>query len=100
MAFGRLAKDRLACKRVARHIQAYLDGELVDPESVARVVEHLEACGRCGLDLETYRTLKDSLGRLSRPVDGRAVERLRTFVSELERTGTEEFDEWAPGRRR
>lgn len=89
--------DRQACRHVTSELQAYLDGELQDAAKIARVAEHLEACRRCGLDAETYRTLKDDLARLARPVDRGAVERLRDFVESLQQTPAEQCDEGSSG---
>jgi anti-sigma factor RsiW len=48
--------------RVARVLQAYLDGEI--DEATARLVSaHLDACRRCGMKAETYRSIKESIGR-------------------------------------
>ncbi|MDQ2710317.1 MAG: zf-HC2 domain-containing protein [Actinomycetota bacterium] len=43
---GRMSR----CLRTARVLQRYLDGELDDPTTIARVHAHLEECRRCGLN--------------------------------------------------
>ena len=78
----RRRRDEMRCKEVARVLQTHIDGEL-DAETAAKVSSHLEACRRCGMEASTYRELKDSLTRLSEPVDPDAVERLRAFVDDL-----------------
>lgn len=70
------------CREVARHLQRYLDGEL-DVDSAFAIVQHLEACLRCGLDAATYRELKRHLARMQRPLDAALMERLRGFVDDL-----------------
>lgn len=74
--------DELRCKEVARVLQTHIDGEL-DAATAAKVSAHLESCRRCGMEASTYHDLKDSLTRLSEPVDPDAVERLRAFVDDL-----------------
>ncbi|MGM0385311.1 MAG: zf-HC2 domain-containing protein [Actinomycetota bacterium] len=75
---------RSECRRVARVLQAWLDGE-AEASASARVVEHLETCRACGLDAATYLAIRTSLaaGGTS-PVDGHAVDRLRHFADRLE----------------
>ncbi len=76
---------RARCRRVARVLQSYLDGELEPPTATA-VAEHLEACRRCGLEADTYAAIKTAVGagggdRVA--VDRVSVERLRDFARSL-----------------
>lgn len=83
----RRRRDELRCREVARVLQTHIDGEL-DAATAAKVTAHLEACRRCGMEASTYRDLKESLTRLSEPVDADAVERLRGFVDDLVTAGS------------
>ena len=76
--FGRVPKD---CAEVGKILQQYLDVEL-DAASASRVLSHLEDCRNCGLELETYHRIKDSVSRQVRPDSG-ALDRLRAFADEL-----------------
>jgi anti-sigma factor RsiW len=69
------------CARVGRVLQEYLDSEL-DAETASQVLSHLEECRHCGLEAETYRRIKDSIGRQSQP-DAAATDRLRNFAERL-----------------
>lgn len=74
---------RSECRRVARVLQAWLDGEAEAPAS-ARVVEHLETCRACGLDAATYLAIRSTLAASgTTTVDGHAVDRLRGFARDL-----------------
>ncbi|MFE5188526.1 anti-sigma factor family protein [Streptomyces sp. NPDC056628] len=77
----RPAERRMYCMRVARILQAYLDGETGEA-TARRVTAHLEDCRHCGLEVETYRKIKDALARRSEP-DADAVERLRGIAEGL-----------------
>ena len=76
---------RSECHRVAKALQAWLDGES-DDLTVEMVATHLEMCLKCGLEANTYRAIKAAtLAATSAPtpVDPDAVERLRHFASGL-----------------
>lgn len=49
------------CVRVSSTLQPYLDGEITDPDHASAMADHLEECRRCGLEAETYTTLKVAL---------------------------------------
>jgi anti-sigma factor RsiW len=84
------------CMQVARVLQAYLDGE-TDEVTARRVAAHVEDCRRCGLEVETYRKIKNALTRGTEP-DADAVERLRGFGEGLLGPGTDgEGTEQTPG---
>lgn len=85
--------DRLLrpeCHRVRTLMDAWLDGELA-PDQAHRVAAHLQDCARCGVELETYQRVKDSLAavavHLRPPADPEALARLQQFADDL--TGTE-----------
>lgn len=70
------------CRRVARVLQAYLDGELTD-DAQEVVAEHLRHCERCGIDARVYREVKRSLRSLATSPDRRAITRLRAYAIDL-----------------
>ena len=64
-------------------MQSVLDGQ-TDADTHARVVHHLDACKRCGLEAETYRSIKESLAtQYTEPVDPQAVADLVNFGRKL-----------------
>ena len=71
----------LACRRVRRVLQSYLDGVLEDA-AARRVARHLEGCRRCVREAETYLAIKDSLSRRQQNSPD-AVQRLRDFGEAL-----------------
>ncbi len=75
---GREAK----CAEVAQVLQSYLDGH-VDDLTARRVRRHLEHCRRCGLEAETYQSIKDALARRAHDVDPQSLQRLRAFGERL-----------------
>lgn len=52
------------CSEVLHRIYEYLDGEM-QPADVARVAEHLEACGPCLHEHDLDRAVKDAVRRSS-----------------------------------
>ncbi|WP_404381355.1 mycothiol system anti-sigma-R factor [Knoellia locipacati] len=50
------------CSEVLHRIYEYLDGEM-QPSDVARVAEHLEACGPCLNEHDLDRAVKDAVRR-------------------------------------
>lgn len=72
-----------ACRAVGRRLQEYLDGEIDDDRLRVDIATHLEACRACGLELTTYREVKQSLARERPPVPPAALDRLRRFGEEL-----------------
>lgn len=75
-------RRRLMCPEVRRTLQRYLDGE-VDAEWAARVRAHLEDCRRCGLEADTYQSLKDNLEARGPDVPDELVARLQQFAQGL-----------------
>jgi anti-sigma factor RsiW len=77
---------RMRCRRVARVLQSYLDGE-VDPPTATAVSEHLEECRRCGLEVSAYTAIKTAIaarGAAHVPdVDPAALVRLTAFARSL-----------------
>ena len=75
----------MGCLQVGRLLQRYLD-EMLDEPRAHRLALHLDECRRCGLEAETYRRIKASLGETSgRPLSTDAVARLTLFADGLSR---------------
>lgn len=85
----RHVRDRIECLRVRPLLQPFLDGQLDDARQT-RFEAHLAACRRCGLAVETYRSLITRLQDSEQPVNPEAVDRLREFVERLEAEATGE----------
>lgn len=73
------------CRKVARVLQSYLDGELPASQH-AMVAEHLEHCDRCGFEAAVYREVKRALDGLTSEPDPRVIERLRAYAQALATT--------------
>ena len=73
----------LTCAEVGKVLQHYLDDEL-DNDRRDAIAEHLEACRRCGLELDAYLRIKTSLAAHG-PVapDDPALGRLHDFARQL-----------------
>ncbi len=76
--------DDIGCIEAINDLYAYLDGELTDPQVVAKFEHHLEHCSACYSRIE----LETALGRLIRdsaeeqaPV--RLQRRLRKLIDDL-----------------
>ncbi|MDA8391573.1 MAG: zf-HC2 domain-containing protein [Actinomycetota bacterium] len=67
---------------MGRVLQAYLDGCVQQP-AAGRLDEHFAHCRDCGLEIEVYRQLKQSLRRSGPEVPPAALDRLRRFAAEL-----------------
>jgi anti-sigma factor RsiW len=78
MRFHSRREARIGCMRVARVLQAYLDGE-IDEATARRVWGHLEVCRRCGMKAGTYRSIKESIARTGR-LDQLTRRRLEDFA--------------------
>lgn len=76
-----------SCRQVTRVLQSLLDGEL-DDDGAARVSAHLDDCGRCGLEAETFRAIKDTLAGAPTGTDDRSLKRLREFAAVLSGPGS------------
>lgn len=72
------------CAYVGQVLQRYLDGA-TDPETTALVRAHLDDCLHCGLEADTYRTIKAALAAHRQPPPPDAVQRLRDFGLQLTR---------------
>lgn len=70
------------CRRVARELQRYLDGEST-ADNAWRVARHLSACDECFADAEVFRTVKDALAELRLSPGDDALARLRLLVRSL-----------------
>jgi len=76
-------KDVGSCREASRLIQSVLDGQ-TDTDTHARVLRHLDACKRCGLEAETYRAIMASLAtQYAEPVNPQAVADLVDFGRNL-----------------
>lgn len=80
MFIGR--RGDLSCMKVMRLVQSYLDGA-TDDITTAKVARHLADCRRCGLEADTFRAIKDALGRREDSLPADSLERLRGFVNSL-----------------
>lgn len=70
------------CRKVARVLQSYLDGELSkDAHDV--VAEHLRHCERCGIDARVYRDVKRSLQGLASTPDHHTIARLHDYAADI-----------------
>ncbi len=69
------------CARVAKVLQAYLDGE-ADEDTAAAVSAHLETCRHCGLEAQAFASLKDSLKRSTAPDRATRI-RLQEFAERV-----------------
>lgn len=78
----RLKSRSVKCHELGKVLQSYLDGDL-EPDFANKIATHLEKCRKCGLDLETYQRIKDSLASQLPEVDPEAIARLRQFGNEL-----------------
>ncbi len=72
----------MSCAEVGAVLQAYLDDE-TDEVATRRVAHHLEDCLRCGMEVVTYRRIKESLGRCGPDLDPASIARLRAFGERL-----------------
>jgi hypothetical protein len=81
MIFGRMHRNRMMCAHVMDILQEYLDGRL-DAHTARLAAAHLDMCKDCGLEAETYATIKQALFELGTP-PADAVDRLRNFAEAL-----------------
>lgn len=76
-------RDVASCREAARLMQTVLDGQ-ADATTHQRVMRHLDACRRCGLEADTYRAIKTSItAQFSVEVDPKAVADLIEFGRSL-----------------
>lgn len=69
-----------------------MDGH-TDEVTARRVVAHLDACRRCGLEASTYREIKAALARHATAPDAASLKRLRAFgLSLAQQAPTGEVD--------
>lgn len=72
----------ISCAEVAEIVQSFVDDE-TDTETANKISAHIEDCRRCGLEVETYRKIKSSIGKRSQPIDAASLHRLRSFAERL-----------------
>jgi hypothetical protein len=77
------AGEHLSCPEVGRLLQRFLDDELADPNAVDAIAGHLDDCGRCGLEAETYTRIKAALAARRPDLPPETVQRLREFGAGL-----------------
>ena len=70
------------CREVKRVINAWVDGE-VEEDFAQKIADHLEDCRRCGLAVDIYTRIKESLQSRPPEIDDEAVARLREFGRSL-----------------
>lgn len=76
-------RDVASCREAARLMQTVLDGQ-ADDLTHQRVIRHLDACRRCGLEADTYRAIKASIATQYRvDVDPQMVTELIEFGQRL-----------------
>lgn len=77
------SRDVAGCRQAAELLQAALDDE-IDASSRDRVLRHLEACRRCGLEADTYRAIRTHIGeQYQYPPDEAAIADLEAFGRHL-----------------
>ena len=74
-------RDEMMCADVVKVLQEYLDGRL-DAATARLAAAHLKMCKDCGLEAETYTTIKRALFELGTPPPD-AIARLRNFAEAL-----------------
>lgn len=67
------------CSEVLHRIYEYLDGEM-QPSDVARVAQHLEACGPCLHEHDLDRAVKDAVRRSDASAEAHCPESLRVQI--------------------
>jgi len=83
MRFGKTIGGRgqsVDCPEVMRWLQAYIDAEVPDAARARLIASHLDACGGCGLEAETFKELKKALYRMDPQVDVVRLQRLKNFA--------------------
>lgn len=80
--FGRRFRSPMSCPEVGRLLQRYLDGGL-DAERTRHIVEHLDDCRRCGLEVETYERIRVALVERRGQVPAESIARLHEFGQRL-----------------
>ncbi|MDH4148592.1 MAG: zf-HC2 domain-containing protein [Acidimicrobiia bacterium] len=80
--FRKRADRPMRCAEVGRRLQSFLDGAL-DEIDAARLVEHLDDCRKCGLEVDAYTDIKVALAQRGSGGDDEALHRLRRFAEDL-----------------
>ncbi len=77
--------DEIGCLEAIETLYAYLDGELADGDSIAKVEQHLSHCESCYSRAELERKLTSHLRQSSRLKAPEALQgRLRSLLVKLE----------------
>ena len=76
--------DQPSCDQVGRVLQSFVDGEL-GPQDAERVAEHLEHCGRCGIEAAVVDRVIQTIRRQRPDLDVEALARLEGFVADIDR---------------
>ena len=79
----------MSCQQVEAVMQQYLDNEL-DPAEVPKVIEHLELCKKCGLEVELYTRIKASLEAHQEAPSADSMDRIRALAHGLALNGPPE----------
>ncbi len=80
--FARRSQRPMNCRQVGRRLQRYLDGE-ADDLTARRIMRHLEACRRCGMEAAAYNEIKAALARRGQHIPDETLRRLRAFGERL-----------------
>ena len=77
--------DDIGCLQAIEMLYAYLDGELSDEASIARVEKHLDHCRSCYSRTQMERTLTEHIRKANRQVVPDALQsRLRKLMDHFD----------------
>lgn len=79
----RAHRDMTLCNETRDRVQELVDGEVLHPTERARLVQHLEACVRCGAEADEIRQLKEAIARVGSDADAAVVGRLKDLARRL-----------------
>ncbi|MBT3245873.1 MAG: zf-HC2 domain-containing protein [Actinobacteria bacterium] len=82
----------MSCPEVGRLLQQYLDESVAGPLALdeptsAKVSGHLDDCRRCGLEIETYESIRSATERSGGGLSEGALARLKDFGERLASDG-------------
>lgn len=86
--FLRRKDGELSCPEVGRLLQQYLDESVAGPlaldeSTTVKVSGHLADCRRCGLEVETYESIRAAVERSGGGLSEDALGRLKEFGERL-----------------